>query len=194
MKNKQETIIILDRSGSMTSIKDDMEGQLKVLLKAQREESPNSTVSVYTFDDKFDILFENKDIKSVDTVTIQPRNMTALYDAIGKAMALSSNRKAKRKLVIIVTDGQENASTEYKSTDIQKIISDCKEKNYEFIFLGANQDVWKTSKTLGIDYDKSIRFNPNSKSLLSMNSTLDAKLRSYYSGKEFSAFTVSERG
>ncbi len=67
--------------------------------------------------------------------------------------------KSSKVLFVITTDGYENASVEYTYEKINKMIKKGREKyNFEFLFLGANIDVKKEAKKLGIGEEKAMSF------------------------------------
>ena len=121
---KTHIICILDRSGSMASIMSDSIGGFNTFLKKQKELPDEATITVALFDDKYELLYDNVDIKKAEELTSKiwyPRGTTALYDAIGKTINTDraklkslGNEAPSKVLVCIVTDGLENASTEYK--------------------------------------------------------------------------------
>jgi len=97
------------------------------------------------------------------------RGSTALLDAIGKTvMQVKANQDKKeikdKVLFVIITDGMENASREYRADQIKKLIEERKEKNnWEFLFLGANIDAIGAAKDIGIDSSRAVRFKSDKK-------------------------------
>ncbi len=188
-----EVIFIVDRSGSMESIKTDMDGQIKGLLEEQEAANPNSTLSVYMFDDKFEVVCENVKITDRPKVEIVPRNMTALYDAVGKALNLSKARITDQKLVIIVTDGAENCSREFGSPQIQNLTKELGEKGYTFVYCGANQDVWSAATSLGVSAKTAMRFSANTAGVANTSDILRSRVASYMTKGTYDSFTTEER-
>ena len=81
--------------------------------------------------------------------------MTALYDAIAHTMVITDQYVAANKpdqvLFVIMTDGQENSSREFDRQRIMEMIEDRqKTADYEFIYLGANQDAYTVGDGIGI--------------------------------------------
>ena len=96
---------------------------------------------------------------------------TALLDAIGKTIAkekaiqdtLPKGEKATKVLFIIITDGLENASKEYNSATVKRLIETQKEKyGWEFLFLGANIDAIETASAIGISAERAVNYNSDS--------------------------------
>jgi uncharacterized protein YegL len=161
---KTQIVCILDRSGSMAEggiIYEAING-FNRFLKEQKELKDQATITVALFDDRYDLLYDDVDIKKVENITNStwsPRGTTALFDAIGKTIntvrsnhaRLGSERPSK-VLVCIVTDGMENASHEYSRERIRSIIQECERDNWNFIYLAANQDAFAVGQSFGIHY------------------------------------------
>jgi Mg-chelatase subunit ChlD len=145
-----EIAVILDRSGSMQSIKEDMEGGLWALVTEQHGQPGRCRVSLYQFDDVWEVAFEGKpsgEIKAEDCRLV-PRGSTALNDAVVKSLAAlearvlaeSETERPSRLVVVVITDGQENASRENTPKDAHEAIGRATDKfGWRFVFLAANQ-------------------------------------------------------
>lgn len=151
-------LFIIDRSGSMYSIKDDMEGGINGVLEAQKALPGEVTVDVAYFD--YELTYDDRFL-SLDSASIEikPRGSTALHDAIvastttfGDALSqLPEEDRPGNVLVIVVTDGHENASREATIADVKKIITTQQDTyGWEFLFLGANQDAMETGASFGL--------------------------------------------
>lgn len=160
-------LFIIDRSGSMYSIKDDMEGGINGVLEEQKKIPGKVTVDVAYFDSE--LTYEDR-FKSLDEASIQinPRGATALHDAIvastttfGEALsALPEDERPGNVMVIIVTDGHENASQEAKLSHVKDIITKQQDDyNWEFLFLGANQDALEAGNSFGLRKGASMTYN-----------------------------------
>jgi len=158
-KNLTEIAIILDRSGSMSSIKDDMEGGFKQFIEDQKKIPDPCVVSLYQFDTEFEVKFEEKKLHEVQGLGLDPRGGTALLDACGKTISLIGQRlsakheeqRPGRVIVMIITDGHENASKEYKRADVAaKVKHQTETYNWQFAFLGANINSFDEASSLGI--------------------------------------------
>lgn len=186
---KTQIICILDRSGSMSSIIDDSIGGFNQFLKEQKELPDEATLTVALFDNQYELLYDNIDIKDVKDITRKewsPRGMTALYDAIGKTIndvkanhdKLGVEAPAK-VLVCIITDGHENASKEYKLNDIQKLISDCEKNDWNFIYLAANQDAFDVGTSFGVSAGNTYTYTTTTDGIYDMSTTLSGAAVSY---------------
>ena len=168
-----ELVFILDRSGSMGGIESDTIGGYNSMLSKQKKEKTGKvSVTTVLFDDQYELLYNQVPIEKVSPMTEEEyyvRGSTALLDAIGKTvMQVKENQDKKeikdKVLFVIITDGMENASREYRVEQIKKLIEERKEKdNWEFLFLGANIDAIGAAKDLGIDSSRAVRFKSDKK-------------------------------
>lgn len=175
--NYTALLLVIDRSGSMESIRDDMVGGLNTMLAEQMAEPGLLTVDVITFDDKVELQCSLANPKNV-VITLEPRGSTALFDAVGQAVngfaqvlaALPEHARPETVQVIVVTDGQENASHEYRADAVRDLVTRQKEEfNWDFVFLGANQDAVLSGESLGFDRGSSMTFAAGKEGVDSMN-------------------------
>lgn len=168
-----ELVFILDRSGSMGGLESDTIGGYNSMLSKQKKEKTGKvSVTTVLFDDQYELLYNQVPIEKVSPMTEEEyyvRGSTALLDAIGKTvMQVKANQDKKeikdKVLFVIITDGMENASREYRVEQIKKLIEERKEKdNWEFLFLGANIDAIGAAKDIGIDSSRAVRFKSDKK-------------------------------
>ena len=123
------------------------------------------------FDDQYELLHDRYNLKKIDKITDKEyfvRGTTALLDAIGKTIHkmgnaqkyASDDERAEKVMFVIITDGMENASSEYSYDKIKKMIDRQKEKyGWEFIFLGANIDAVETASRFGIAEDRAANYH-----------------------------------
>ncbi len=139
-KNLTEIVYILDRSGSMSGLEKDTIGGYNSFLKKQKAEPGQAVVTTVLFDDKCEIIHDRVDIRKVEPLTNRQyyaRGMTALLDAIGETIKRVSNRHKNalpsevpaKTIVVITTDGCENASMEYTYRMVARTWYVCKRKN-----------------------------------------------------------------
>lgn len=168
-----ELVFILDRSGSMGGLESDTIGGYNSMLSKQKKEKTGKvSVTTVLFDDQYELLYNQVPIEKVSPMTEEEyyvRGSTALLDAIGKTvMQVKANQDKKeikdKVLFVIITDGMENASREYRTEQVKKLIEERKEKdNWEFLFLGANIDAIGTAQNIGIDSSRAVRFKSDKK-------------------------------
>lgn len=166
---KADITIILDRSGSMSSVKGATIEGFNQFLSEQKKVPLPATLSLYQFDDVYEAVYENIKLKEaplLDDKTFVPRNMTALFDAIGKTInnrfayleSLPKSKRAKKVLICIITDGHENASREFNRSQIYDMIKNFKKDyNWQFAFVGAGIDAYKEAASFGIAKGQTMR-------------------------------------
>lgn len=174
-KNLTEMVFILDRSGSMSGLEADTIGGYNSLLEKQRKEVGDATVTTVLFDDKYEMIHDHAAISKVKDITNKEyfaRGSTALLDAVGKTINHVGNRHKNaldnevpgKTMVVIITDGYENASREYALPQIKQMIERQKEKyGWEFLFLGANIDAVSTAAGFGISPDRAVTYEADAK-------------------------------
>ena len=144
MKNYTDITILLDRSGSMETIKKATIKAFNSFLLEQNQAETQAKLSLIQFDDQYEVLYSGENIKNAKKLNnrnFEPRGMTALYDAIGtmitqtKARLKQAKQQPKKVLVVILTDGMENASKEFSHTQIAKKIRVLEAKqHWHFIY------------------------------------------------------------
>jgi len=182
---KTHIICILDSSGSMSSIMSDSIGGFNQFLKEQRELPDEATITVALFDSNhnYQLLYDFVDIKKAKDLTSKewyPRNMTALYDAIGKTINADKARLERlgkeapaKVLVCVVTDGHENDSREYTIDNIKKLIKSCEKDDWNFIYLAANQDAFAVGSSFGISAGNTFNYVASADGVANMSMTLN---------------------
>src|SRR4051794_20350192 len=159
--------LLVDRSGSMQSIRADAEGAIAAFLEAQRTGPGRCLVSLSDFDDEYRAVYGPVPIAEAPAYTLEPRGTTALLDAIGRLVtgfgaslaALPEAERPGQVIVVVQTDGQENSSTEWTIAGINDLITRQREiYSWDFVFLGANQDAIATGESLGIAPGSSISY------------------------------------
>lgn len=171
--NHTDITIVLDRSGSMQSIASDTIGGFNKFLSDQKAVPGTATLTLNQFDETHERVVNAADIQSVEPLTDKtfvPRGMTALLDAIGRAITdtgmrlagLSEDRRPEKVVMVIITDGAENASHEYTRRKINEMISHQRDSYaWEFVFLGANQDAITVARSYGISGMNTMRYAGN---------------------------------
>lgn len=186
---KTHIICILDRSGSMSSIMDDSIGGFNTFLKQQKELPDEATITVVLFDDTYEMLYDNVNIKKAKELTSKewyPCGTTGLYDAIGKTINVEKNKldklgdeKPNKVLVCIVTDGYENASREYRIDDVKKLIKNCENDNWSFIYLAANQSAFDVGTSFGVSGGNTFTYTASTDGVNVMNTKLSNAATTY---------------
>lgn len=144
--------VILDRTGSMESIRDDTIGGFNAFLNAQKVEPGLATLTLVQFDsqDPYEIVYQFKPMREVPELTREtfvPRASTPLLDAMGRGINdlekniadMAEEDRPSRMVMVIITDGQENSSREFRKDQIEKMIKEKQEKSaWQFVFLSAD--------------------------------------------------------
>ncbi|MCH5188771.1 MAG: VWA domain-containing protein [Oscillospiraceae bacterium] len=189
-KNLTEMVFILDRSGSMQGLEADTIGGYNSLLEKQKNVVGEAAVTTVLFDDRYEMLHDHAGIAKVDPMTARDyyaRGMTALLDAVGKTINHVGNRHKyapdsevpSKTVVVIITDGHENASREFSLKQIKAMIERQKSKyGWEFLFLGANIDAVSAAADIGISADRSVNYRADSEGTAENFSSVSDAVRS----------------
>lgn len=184
--NTTELVFILDRSGSMAGLEADTIGGFNSMIEKQKKQNGKCYVSTVLFDHETQVVHDRVELSSVRPMTGNDyfvRGSTALIDAIGSAIHHIANiHKYARPedvpqntMFVITTDGMENASHKYSSSEVKRMIEKEKEKyGWEFIFIGANIDAVETAKHFGINADRAVNYHADSKGTDVLYSTVSA--------------------
>ena len=163
MRDAADITFVLDKSGSMDYIKSDTIGGFNSFLDEQKKVPKPAVFTLVQFDSNYSFVTEAvniQDVKPLNDELYKPGGYTALLDAIGTAISRTGSRLAAmaeadrpdKVIFVVLTDGYENASAEYTKERIKDMIDEQSSKyNWQFMFLGANQDAIMTAAGLGIN-------------------------------------------
>lgn len=184
-KKRQLTSLVIDRSGSINSCLSDMQGAVDNFLKERKgSDDTKERIAISHFDTTYQLVkgftkpveYAHEEGGEGFYFKIVPRGGTALYDAIGKNIVyaedyVKNNPKFTMaiKNIVIVTDGYENASTEYNQTSIKRLVESKTQEEWNFIYLGANQDAVFVAKSMGFSPDLSLSYNTNNSGVAMVN-------------------------
>jgi hypothetical protein len=169
-ENFTRIAIILDRSGSMESCKESTVAGFNEFIRTQKEIPGEAMVKLVQFDDQYETVFDKplKECPELTQSTFVPRGSTALLDAQGRTVvelgrelaALAESQRPSKVIVVTLTDGLENASKEYDLEEIGKLIREQRDKyNWDFVFLGANQDAIATAAAMSIPLPSAMSYS-----------------------------------
>ena len=190
--NLTDIIIVLDRSGSMANVQKDMEGGLNQFVDDQKKLSGEVRLTFVRFDEVYEEVLIRTNIKDVWKLDLRPRGCTALLDAIGKTINETGNRfsqlaekdRPSKIVFMVVTDGYENASKEFTKTQIKDMIElQASTYNWEFVFLGADQDAIQEGSSLGVYACNSMTYNKTSAGIKGMWNATSNKTAMFASGQ-----------
>lgn len=159
MKDKEAkpgfVAVLTDESGSMYKIREDAEGGYQQFLAELEKSGVDILVSRYAFGGtRFEVIHKPVPVAEAPPMVMRPGGSTPLLDSIGKVIpriTRSSRTKGRRITLVIITDGEENASVEHKRADIRKMLTKLqKQDDWDVIYLGANQDAFHEAGNIGI--------------------------------------------
>ncbi len=199
--NLTDITVILDRSGSMEVIKDDTIGGLRTFVEEQKKLPGEATFTLVQFDNEYEVVHATTPIRDVGDLELVPRGSTALLDAIGRTVnetgarlgAMPEADRPGKVLVVIITDGLENSSREFTRDKVFEMIKHQREAyQWEFNFLGANQDAIAVGVAMGVASTNAMCFAANTRGV---NDAFKATARAAgaYRGGKSAKFLESER-
>jgi len=198
--------LVLDRSGSMQACAESTIAGVNTFLRDQRATPGSAKFSLVQFDNEYQSLYEGKDIRGaldLSGETFVPRGGTALLDAIGRTInrtgerlrALAEADRPGKVIFVIVTDGAENASEEFTREKVNEMIQHQRDRyQWDFVFIGANQDAIKTAAGMGIGAANSLTYVQNAVGTQSAFESLTRSVSNVRSGVVGSAsFNAGDR-
>ncbi len=160
---------LLDRSGSMQSIKTDTEGGFDAFIEEQRASVEGECrVTLAQFDNDYELVFSSVPLAQVGPLTLTPRGSTALLDSMGRLItdagaelaALEEDQRPGTVVVAIMTDGLENASKEWTRPAIKSLVEQqTQQYNWQFLYMGADQDAIEVGTAMGVSADHSVTYS-----------------------------------
>lgn len=161
--------VILDRSGSMQVRRDPTISGYNEYIKGLRGDADTKyNVSLTQFDltgasPALTVSYLDKplaDVPDLDHATYEPRGNTPLYDAIGETIRrVTANGRAV--ITVIITDGEENASTEFDKDKIKALIAEKEKEGWTFVFLGCDIDAYAAGGAMGIAVGATAGYAPS---------------------------------
>jgi uncharacterized protein YegL len=162
--------MVVDRSGSMSACRDEMQDGLEKFFEKQRGiEGKDVKATLAQFDTEYELVYPPTPIKDVPTYRLVPRGSTALLDAMGRFITevgadlakMKESRRPSKVLIVVVTDGMENASREWtREGAVRELVQQQqRDYNWEFVFLGANMDAVREARNFGIHARSAMTFD-----------------------------------
>ena len=195
-KTWTDITIIIDKSGSMSSVVEATISGFNQFIEEQKKlENVHQTLTLIQFDDQYEVSYVGKPIAEVpelNTHSYIPRGNTALYDAIGKAIAtvtsesIALSASPDKFLFVIITDGYDNCSKEWTKAKIKEVIENKQKGNWSFTFMGANIDTATESAGLGMSVNNSMSYDATSKGVNEAFTNLSRGTASYSVSNEVS--------
>jgi hypothetical protein len=164
---------VLDRSGSMDSVRDDAIGGFNAFLDQQRGAPDKATLTLVQFDHEYTTVYRAQPIAEVprlDRDHFIPRGQTALYDAVGRSVAetaehiasLPENERPTRVVVAILTDGHENASNEYSYEQVRAVLAEkATAAGWHVLFLASDMEAAAAAVRMGVPSSHTGTYQPS---------------------------------
>jgi uncharacterized protein YegL len=176
--------VVLDRSGSMAAIADEVINGFNGFVADQAATPGVCRLTLVQFDTEkpFDVITDAVPIAEVapfDHNSFQPRGGTPLYDAVANTIVRLDKRAEYRAgkdlpaedvLVLIITDGHENSSTDWTREQVFDMITARQEQDWTFAFIGANQDAYAAGAEIGAAHGSSLQYEADSEGTSDMMS------------------------
>jgi hypothetical protein len=164
------TYILLDRSGSMTGKWAETLSAINGYVAELTHATPALAVTLATFDDPgpreaagqtpwFEVIRDGVRADQWQPVTAgeaEPRGTTPLFDAVERLVSLAEEAKVDRAVLVVMTDGYENASRVATKTSARTRLDRCRERGWQVVFLGADFDTMAQAADLGADADQAL--------------------------------------
>ena len=206
-QNLTHIYLLLDRSGSMQSIKADTEGGFAAFVEEQKRTPGDCRVTLAQFDNHYEVVYTDRPIAEVPALDLQPRGSTALLDAMGRLItdagaqlaALPDDQRPGTVIVAIMTDGHENASQEWTHPAIKALVEQqTGQWGWQFLYMGADQDAIEVGRNIGIGAAHSVTYGRGKSH--DVMASASAKIRDYRTARAsgdlaapMPAFTEEER-
>lgn len=159
---------LLDRSGSMQTIKADTEGGFDAFIAEQRQtQAGECRVTLAQFDNEYTEVYADAPLADVRPLDLAPRGATALLDAIGRLVTTAGQRLALLPedqrpgtvIVAIMTDGHENSSREWSHPAIKALVEQqSQDYGWQFLYMGADQDAIEVGASIGVAADHAVTY------------------------------------
>lgn len=195
-QNYSDITVVLDRSGSMGVLTNEVIGAFNSFVDDQKQVEGEATFTLIQFDDRYEVNCEAiniQDVSHLDETSYVPRGMTALFDAVGKAIVSTGKRlsdmaesdRPEKVIFLIQTDGEENASKKYSLSKVKSMIREQQEVySWEFVFLGANIDAISVAADIGIQQGRAMKYANNADGVSEALCSLSTNLASYRRGEK----------
>ena len=195
---------VLDSSGSMSAIREDTIGGFNTFLKEQQSEDGSATVSLIDFNTTVEITYRGMAMEGAEKLTpdtYTPGGKTALFDAIVTGVedttafisGIDPEERPENVIVVVLTDGKENASETPQEAVREHIETKQDDHDWEFLFIGANQDAALTAEGVGIDKQNSLNMDHSGEGTREAYKSTSERISEYRQTGETSGYTDEDR-
>ncbi|MGH2444736.1 MAG: VWA domain-containing protein [Candidatus Limnocylindria bacterium] len=166
-RNLTHIYVLLDRSGSMESIKTDIEGGYAAFVDEQRSAAGESCVTLAQFDTEYEVVYADQPVADIGPLVLRPRGNTALLDSMARLIVDSGRHLAELPeeqrpgtvIVAIMTDGLENSSREWTHAAVKELVErQTTAYAWQFLYMGADQDAIEVGSQMGIPAAQSVTY------------------------------------
>jgi len=168
-------MFLLDNTGSMFPVREQVVEGFNGYIDGLKDTKIKFTMQTFnSIETK--TLYNREDVDAIKKMKLEdykPNGATPLYDALFRIVKVGEKSKLKKKLVVILTDGYENASRMHSYDDVVNLIKERTDEGWTFIYLGADQDAWAVARDLGLSQGNVFAYN--SADTLSTYRTLASK-------------------
>lgn len=196
-------LLIVDRSGSMDPIRDEAQNSIRSYVREQAALPGRMTLTLCQFDDTYEVVYDFGVPEAAAAYELVPRGLTALFDACGQAItatgeklaAMSEQLRPGKVIVLIVTDGKNNASRKYTGQLARDLITRQREEyGWQFSYLGASGDAFAEAGDMGIAADASLSYAATPAGTRKSYAVASAAASRYVSGQSAGiSYTDEER-
>lgn len=201
MKNATYIALVVDRSGSIRSVLEQMQSACDEFIKAQKEAEGECSLLLADFDTQYREIYHGP-IAKAPKYTIEPLGGTALHDAVGRTInslgielaAMPESERPDKIMVVIITDGEENSSREFSGDQVRQMVQHQTEKyGWNFDYLGANQDAILVGASMGILAENSLTFCASNAGLSNVTHSLSSKAMMFRSSGVYTSYSPEDR-
>ena len=190
-KNSLALLFVMDRSGSMDSIRYDVEKGMRDIVSDLQRSGSNVTVDLVQFDTEIEHVAQGIPIRDF-SFRLSPRGRTALYDGIVTGVnnlrtrlnGMPAAKRPDKVQVVVVTDGEENASQVADAQLVKDTVEYQTAQGWDFTFLGANQDAVFVSAALGFEGKKAMTFASTASGVAGTANSLSDYIQQTLSGQD----------
>lgn len=207
-ENYTHMAIVIDKSGSMGNMRNDVIGGFNNLIAEQQKVKGDATISLIHFSTDYNVISDFAPLDKSEKLSRSnfiPEGGTALLDAMGKTLEevkskihkMKENEKPSKVIFVFITDGEENSSKEYTKDRVFEMIADLKSEDrddkikWDFVFIGANQDAIQAGGSFGIRANASLTYDASSAGATMAFMSLSKGISSYRSVSD-SEYAFSE--
>lgn len=192
--NYAHIAVVLDRSSSMTAIRDATIAAFNDMLIEQKKQPGRADLTLVAFSDNVSWLRTGEPLQDSLPLTKEtyiPGGNTALFDAIGKTIdvlglqisGLNEVHRPGRVLVVVLTDGEENASKQYDNERVRRMIERQRSAySWEFLFIGAEANTVLVARDIAVPQSNVIRYAATASGVKNSMSAMNNVVTSYRSG------------